>query len=323
MDELKKFINIRNTLDVLYTILIYNKSVPSILNDIEEQRIKAKNISNPVKKHKIMERLFLFENYLNNNYNPDRNTNTEIINSIFLIDESVYRYDLTTEMLSIAKEYNMRNYFTKIDTFFHVEYLIDFFTNFYFIYHLKVNKNEASLTKMNKNKEKEMYNSKSITESGFNDLCNRVRNEYNYKENIFVSGNSPALFAKINSNINSNKNIILKNENLSRNDVWDLYETELMKLNIVELDKRMIELNNPKYVDLYVFGKLKVEIKEAMECYALKELFIEEKKFEKLKEFVPPECFNFKIYIIRSLEVGDSACNFINSYNGIMGIKYY
>ena len=63
MDELKKFINIRNTLDVLYTILIYNKSVSSILNDIEEQRIKAKNISNPVKKHKIMERLFLFENY--------------------------------------------------------------------------------------------------------------------------------------------------------------------------------------------------------------------------------------------------------------------
>ena len=314
MDELKKFINIRNTLDVLYTILIYNKTLSSILNDIEEQRIKAKNISNPVKKHKIMERLFLFENYLNNNYN----TEITIINSIFLIDESVYRFDLTNDMLSIAKEYNMRNYFTKIDTFFHVDYLIDFFTNFYFIYHLKVNKNEAILTKMNKNKEKEIYNSKSITESGFNDLCNRIRSEYNYKENIFISGNSPALFAKI-----SNKNIILKNENLSRNDVWELYETELMKLNIVELDKRMIELNNPKYVDLYVFGKLKVEIKEAMECYALKELFIEEKKLEKLKEFVSAECFNFKIYIIRSLEVGDSACNFINSYNGIMGIKYY
>jgi hypothetical protein len=262
-----------------------------------------------------MERLFLFENYLNNNYNID----TDIINSIFLIDESLYRYDLTNSMLSIAKEYNMRDYFTKIDTFFHVEYLIDFFTNFNFIYHLKVNKNDVSLTKMNKNKEKEIYNSKSITESGFNDLCNRIRSEYNYKENIFVSGNSPALFAKIN-NV---KNIIIKNDNLSRNDVWDLYENELMKLNIVELDKRLIELENPKYVDLYVFGKLKVEIKEAMECYALKELFIEEKKLEKLKEFVEPEYFNFKIYTIRSLEVGDSACNFINSYNGIMGIKYY
>ena len=315
MDELKKFINIRNSLDVLYTILIYNKSVSSILNDNEIQRLKAKNISNPVKKYKIMERLFLFENYLNNNYNID----TDIINSIFLINESVYRYDLTNAMLSIAKEYNMRDYFTKIDTFFHVEYLIDFFTNFNFIYHLKVNKNDVSLTKMNKNKEKEIYNSKSITESGFNDLCNRIRNEYNYKENIFVSGNSPALFSKIN-NV---KNIIIKNDNLSRNDVWELYENELMKLNIVELDKRLIELENPKYLDLYVFGKLKVEIKEAMECYGLKELFIEEKKLEKLKEFVEPEYFNFKIYLIRSLEMGDSASNFINSYNGIMGIKYY
>ena len=315
MDELKKFINIRNSLDVLYTILIYNKSVSSILNDIEIQRLKAKNISNPVKKYKIMERLFLFENYLNNNYNID----TDIINSIFLINESVYRYDLTNAMLSIAKEYNMRDYFTKIDTFFHVEYLIDFFTNFNFIYHLKVNKNDVSLTKMNKNKEKEIYNSKSITESGFNDLCNRIRNEYNYKENIFVSGNSPALFSKIN-NV---KNIIIKNDNLSRNDVWELYENELMKLNIVELDKRLIELENPKYLDLYVFGKLKVEIKEAMECYGFNELFIEEKKLEKLKEFVEPEYFNFKIYLIRSLEMGDSASNFINSYNGIMGIKYY
>lgn len=320
MDELKKFINIRNSLDVLYTILIYNKSVQSILNDIETQRVKAKNISNPVKKHKIMERLFLFENYLNNNYNSE--TDKIMINSIFLIDESLFRYDLTNAMLNVAKEYNMRDYFTKIDTFFHVEYLIDFFTNFNFIYHLKVNKNEASLTKMNKNKEKEIYNSKSITESGFNDLCNRIRSEYNYKENIFVSGNSPALFSKI-SNINTNKNIIIKNDNLSRNDVWELYENELMKLNIVELDKRLVDLNNPKCVDLYVFGKLKVEIKEAMECYALKELFIEEKKLEKLKEFVELEYFNFKIYLIRSLEVGDSACNFINSYNGIMGIKYY
>jgi hypothetical protein len=318
MDELKKFINIRNTLDVLYTILIYNKSLSSILNDIEEQRIKSKNISNPVKKHKIIERLFLFENYLNNNYIIGET----IINSIFLIDDKIYRYDLTSEMLNVAKEYNMRNYFTKIYTFFHVEYLIDFFTNFYFIYHLKVNKNEAILTKMNKNKEKEIYNSKSITESGFNDLCNRIRNEYNYKENIFVSGNSPALFAKIN-NSNSNKNIIIKNDNLSRNDVWEMYENELMKLNILELDKRMIELNNPKCVDLYVFGKLKVEIKEAMECYVLKELFIEDKKLDKLKELVPNEFFNFKIYPIRSLEVGDSACIFINSYNGIMGIKYY
>ena len=53
MDELKKFINIRNTLDVLYTILIYNKSVSSILNDIEEQRIKAKIYQTLLKNTKL------------------------------------------------------------------------------------------------------------------------------------------------------------------------------------------------------------------------------------------------------------------------------
>ena len=78
-----------------------------------------------------------------------------------------------------------------------------------------------------------------------------------------------------------------------------------------------------KNIDLYVFGKLKFEIKDAMESYLLKELFIEDKKLENLKEFVSNEFFNFKIYPIKVLEVGDSAYNFINSYNGIMGIKYF
>ena len=314
MDYLKQFINIKETLDILYTILIYNKSVLQILNDINEQQVKAKNITNVVKKNKINERLYLFENYLNNNFLNQ----TEKINCIFLINDSIYRFDLTNEMIKVANEYNMRNYFIKVDTFFHVEYLIDFFTNFYFIYNIKFNKNEIILTKMNKSKDKEIYSNKSITENDFVELCNKIKNDYNYKENIFITGNSN-MFSKIN-NI---KNIIIKNGNFSKNEIWEFYEIELMKLNIIELEKRMIDLSNPKNMDLYVFGKLKFEIKDAMESYLLKELFIEDKKLEKLKEFVSNEFFNFKIYPIKVLEVGDSAYNFINSYNGIMGIKYF
>ena len=45
------------------------------------------------------------------------------------INDSIYRFDLTSEMIKVANEYNMRNYFIKVDTFFYVEYLIDFFTH--------------------------------------------------------------------------------------------------------------------------------------------------------------------------------------------------
>jgi hypothetical protein len=229
MDYLKQFINIKETLDILYTILIYNKSVLQILNDINEQKLKAKNITNVVKKNKINERLYLFENYLNDNFLDQ----IEKINCIFLINDSIYRFDLTSEMIKVANEYNMRNYFIKVDTFFHVEYLIDFFTNFYFIYNIKFNKNEIILTKINKSKDKEIYSNKSITENDFVELCNKIKNDYNYKENIFITGNSN-MFTKIN-NI---KNIIIKNGNYSRNEVWEFYEIELMeriqKFNLAE-----------------------------------------------------------------------------------------
>ena len=240
MDDLKKFINIRETLDILYTIIIYNKSVSQILNDINEQKINAKNINNPVKKNKIMERLYLFEKYLINKYLSEN----EIINSIFLINTIIYRFDLNNEMLKTAKEYNLRNYFIKIDIFFHIEYLIDFFTNFNFIYNIKFNKNEVILSKMNKYKDKEIYSNKSITENGFLDLCNKIRDEYNYKENIFITGNS-TLFPKL---INI-KNIIIKNDNLTKIEIWQLYENELMKINLVELEKRMNDINNSKNID--------------------------------------------------------------------------
>ena len=54
-------------------------------------------------------------------------------------------------------------------------------------------------------------------------------------------------------------------DNLTKNDVWKLYEDEMMKMNLAELEKRMREITNPKFMDLYLFGKLKVDIKEAME----------------------------------------------------------
>jgi hypothetical protein len=81
--------------------------------------------------------------------------------------------------------------------------------------------------------------------------------------------------------------------------------------------------NEKTNIDLYIFGKLKIEIKDAIESYSIKELYIEEKKLNKLKEFIDHTLLNFKIINIKSLENNDIADSFIKNYNGIMGIKYY
>lgn len=313
LQELKEFSNIIDeNYETLYTIVIYNKSVDFLLEEISKEKDNAKNISNSFKKGKICERLYSFENYLINNY---VNMNIETVNAIFLIDDKIHKFNMTEEMIKIAIEYGLRRYFIKIDKFFHIEYLIDFFTNFTFIYNIKLSKSGLSIIKLNRFKEKEFLTSSKNSVNDVNEFCKKIRGETGYKEMIFITGAK-----SVDGYL---PNTVCKTDNLSKNDVWKLYEDEMMKINLAELEKRMRDISNPKFMDLYLFGKLKVDIKEAMELYQLKELFIEEKKLEKLKELVGQEYFNFKIYPIRSLESGDIGADFIKSYNGIMGIKYY
>jgi len=97
-----------------------------------------------------------------------------------------------------------------------------------------------------------------------------------------------------------------------------------MKINHNALEKRLNDIENSKInLDLYIFGKLKFEIKDAIESYIIKELYIEPHKLEKLNTFIDKEYFNFKIFLISSLNNNDIAYRFIKDYNGIMGIKYF
>ena len=66
-----------------------------------------------------------------------------------------------------------------------------------------------------------------------------------------------------------------------------------------------------------------MEIKDAIEAYSLKELYIEERKLDLLKDILEPEYFNFKIILIKSFQAGDIGDKFITDYKGLMGIKYF
>ena len=90
------------------------------------------------------------------------------------------------------------------------------------------------------------------------------------------------------------------------------------------LDKRLKELSNPNTnLDLFVFGRLKKEILEAIESFSVKELYIEERKIIILKDCLDDSHFNFKIIPIISLKEGDIGSKFIDEYKGLMCIKYY
>ena len=311
MNKLKEYISIEDNIETLYSIYIYNKKVKEVVNYFEDELDKAKKINNPVKKNKINNRLFNFIKYLNDNYEEEL-----LLNSIFLIDDKIIPYQLKKVEIEIAEHYNFPKIFVKCDTKFLIDYFIDLFYNLTFIYAIKINSNEYSIIKLNSNKMKIIEHGKVNNEQKIVELIDNIRNTQNYKDFIIIIGN-----VKIPSNI---KNIIFSKDLLNNNEIYSLYEYEIMKENNILLRKRLDELKNENTnLDLFVFGKLKFEIKEAIESYALKELYIETKKLENLKKFIDNEFLNFKIIPIKSLENGDDAFNFIKDYNGLMGIKYF
>ena len=317
MDILKSYSSYEETLETQFTIIIYDKPINDIINYLEDHLNKAKNITNPIKKNKINNRLFSLIEYLKQNYDENY-----IINNIFLINDKIVDYKLNKTEINTCETYKFSKIIYKIDFKFLIDYIVDLFTNFHFIYSIKINKNEAVVNKFNRNKELEEENYKSINENKINEIIENIRKNNNYKDIIFICGgnnNNNNLLSKINL-----KDIILQKEIGNKDQLYELYENELMKKNHILLQKRLDDMKNDKTnIDLYVFGKLKIEIKDAIESYSIKELYIEEKKLNKLKEFVDSSFFNFKIIIIKILEENDVANLFIKNYNGIMGIKYY
>jgi len=315
MDILKDYKNINENTDTLISFLIINKNYNDIIKFIQDQLSKATKINNPLKKTKINDRFYSILKYIEDNYNEE-----DIINNIFLVHNKLINYKLNDNEIKTSQTYNFNKIFLKCDTFFYIDYFIDLFYNFNFIYTLKLNKNDLFINQINKNKEKELENFKANNELKIYEEIENIRKNNNYKDTIIIYGNSP-LLTKIDT---TNKNIIIEKDNLNRDQLYNLYETENIKKNHILLEKKLSDMQNPNTnLDLYVFGKLKIEIKEAIEMYLLKELYIEDKKLENLKKFVDNNFLNFKIIEIKSLKDGDIGYNFIKNYNGIMGIKYY
>jgi hypothetical protein len=322
MEKLKEYKKITEITETLYSIIIYNKSVIDITNFFEDQLQKSKKINNPIKKHKINNRLFNFIKYFKDLYDDD---NT-IINSIFLINDNIFSYELNKYEINILTTYNIFNIYIKCDTYFYIDTFIDILYNLEFIYTIKVNKNDMYIIKLNKNKEKEIYNNKLSNEQKIIDEIEKIKKDYNYKDIIIIYGISPYI-GKIENIIKNNinqYNIFIIKDFCNKESLYNIYQDELMKKNHILLEKILNGLNNDKInTDLYVFGKLKIEIKDAIEAYMLKELYIEDKKLDNLKKFIDESLLNFKIIPIKMLENGDIGDNFIKNYNGLMGIKYY
>ncbi len=295
------------------SILIYKKNGASILETLESTLDKIKKIDNPIKRGKLSTNYFNLKKMIEDFYMDS------IISSIFFVNEKVYEYKLNKNEMKVMEEYKIRDYLSYSDFTFKNAYFYDLFYNFDFNYSFIINKNEYIIKKWNQNKDKVVESGKISASTTIKDNYESIRKVHNHKNNIYIYGNNVKDIATY-----SNPKVVLENDDYSRNELNEISVKEEMKANHLILQNRLNDLQNEKKIDLYVFGKLKFEIKDAIEAYLIKELFIQKEKYEKLQTFIEDKsAFNFKVYFIDKIENGDIGEQFIQNYNGIMGVKYY
>ncbi len=300
-----------DTHEATLSLLFYKKSVEWILCTLEELLEKVKKIENPIKRNKLQQRYYKLKEEMER-----IEDGSKLVSSLFFIQEKIFEYPLSPRERQVMEEYKIRDYHLYAESSFRIDYFRDLFDNFDFYYSFIYHKSECEMKKWNAYKEKVVERGKYEKE-----FYEKIRKVYGYKGTIFIYGSG----VKANKELLtlSAPKVILEKEEYGRNELYQMALQEEIRANHVILQQRLQELQNEKKMDLYVFGRLKFEIKDAIESYSLKELFIQREKYEKLRSWIDHDAFNFKVYFIEKLESGDVADTWIQNYNGVMGIKYF
>lgn len=316
MNFLNTYSSFQDNQECLLSVYIYKKSVSILLPLFEKELEKAKQISNPLKRKKINNAYFsLVKKYRE----LDENT---IISELYFIQEDkfIVEHQLSHDEEKVIQEFQLRPIYYQFDSIFHISHFQHLFYNFDFIYVAEIQKNHCTWIMLNKTKSKKYLEKKVLSLEDLYQSCKDLRKDKNYQELIIIHGNNPLL-----SKWEERKKIFIFQEIISNEELNKYYEDYCIQENLNLLEKKLDELQDSRTnTDLYVFGRLKMEIKEAVEAYSLKELYIEQRKIELLKKSIEDHaCFNFKIIPIISLKEGDIGERFIKEYKGLMGIKYF
>lgn len=315
LEDLRKFKKYEENRETLITIYFHNMSKEDTLNKITNELNKISTIQNLSVKKKINDRLY------NLRIRIEKLNETTIVSSLFLVNDKIYEYVFTQKDNETFKEYNLQKNYIKKNSFFDINYIIDLFTNFEFNYCCQITSNHIKFKKINMNKYKTLLEYKFSNEKNMIENINMFILDHKIDILLVYGINSNNIKYVMNE---KNKKIITRNDEMNIVEIMSLFSTRKYEKNNELLEKRLNDLDNPNTnLDLYVFGKLKKEILTSIELYQLKELYIEERKINLLKQIIDESYLNFTIIPIEVMNPGDVAERFISNYNGLLGIKYY
>ena len=314
--------------ETLLTVLTYETTYETYFEKIEGELSSARKITNPAVKTKVNNRLFAFKNWLENRAKEVEITGyskVPYVNSIFLIGEEILAYPLSNEQVQSIKEYNVRNDYFVWGTSFRIDFLTDVLFNQKYCSLLKLSKSSSSFQiehvhcTFYKNKLIESINFTKEDDliSFITGLAKQCKESYVflYYPHLKFASKTEQLFHELDRVLPFNKQTGIQEM------FFEKVISERRRCND-RLEKKCKEMNDEKKMDTFIFGKKK-DFFEAIECYIIKELYIEESKWNKWKKELDSSLLNFEVIVITSLEKGDFADSWIENYKGMMGIKYY
>lgn len=302
MIKLKKYQNITDKFNSLFTFVVYDTKFNDFKFFLKEKLEKIQNISNNYKKKYLNDRLYNFILYIEDNYKDG-----DIINSLYLISNKIDEYTLTEE-LEILRYFNIKNILYFNDEYYKIDYIEDLFYNKDYKHILNINNKNLKYFLITKTKSKliEEVNSSKL------DV-----NEYIKDKKIKI-----CLIHGISSYIKKLeiKPHLIYNKNLNNEEILK----EFYKYNMNILHKRLSEtidlIKNEKTLHRVVFGK---DIINSINYNQIKTLFCSPKKLKKVFDTFDNDLLNFEILEIKPISDGDISERFRKDFNGIIGYTYY
>ena len=304
INTLKKYNN--ETHNTVITCIIYKYSIDNTIKDLYKKLKNIQNIKHPQTKKLLNDRIYNFIQYLTD-MKMDELTQ---LNSIYLINNDINEYKLQKKEINLLIEFNKPNYYIMFDIQFKTDWLLDFFTNFNYYNSFECNKKQVNHILLTKTKSKINKKKTCKTEEELQEFISE------YNEFSILHGVSTFL-----------KKLICKipvyNKKLTNNEIIDILEKEEMKKKHKELNDIFNYLDDERKLHLLIYGRIKNEIKQAMEEYRVKKLYCHIDKLHIVKKQLSSEYYNFPIIIIKTLESGDIADKLLNDFKGAIAISYY
>ena len=298
--ELKEFITTKSKM--LYTFCFYKITTADTLIYLTNLIDKISTMKDSFNRKIANDRVYRLKSQIEM-LNP-----TDQINSIFLVDDknNVKEFALEKSHIGVLTDFKIPLSQYWCDDTFNIEYLQKLVSTEKLVNAIYVDGSSGKLIQIDsvKNKHGEMTgNLDNLISTNKVDLIFGTPNtiqtlQKKYPDKQYFSGK------------------------LSNEQVWNqIVANANIKTQAKFNSEVLTQMSITDKIDLFVFGRKNV--REMIQAYGVKKLFVTPDIYAKYKANIPGEYFNFEVNVVDTVTPGDYGDTLIKSFEGVVAIKYY